>query len=149
MYAGLSNGSRINDGRMVVVSFRKRRIRNSNRPVNSGLAMPLPHHAAALHRHWLRRQAIFLLLLTLHKLFIMQHFLIIIITIISGLHYFLCTGKWSGDFGVTLLVCIDHAMSPLRSAELFAPPPWDRLGGWNLIPHQARAASSIPNILTS
>ena len=35
------------------------------------------------------------LLLTLHKLFIMQRFIIIIIIIISGLHYFLCTGKWS------------------------------------------------------
>ena len=42
--------------------------------MNSGLAMPLPHHAATLHRHWLRRQAIFLLLLTLHKLFIMQRY---------------------------------------------------------------------------
>ena len=36
--------------------------------------MPLLHHADALHQHWLRRQAIFLLFLTLHKLFIMQHF---------------------------------------------------------------------------
>ena len=42
------------------------------------------------------RRPYFLLLLTLHKLFIMQHFIIIVITIISGLHYFLCTGKWSG-----------------------------------------------------
>ena len=41
--------------------------------------------------------AICLLLLTLHKLLIMQHFFkFIIIPIISGLHYFLCTGKWSG-----------------------------------------------------
>ena len=34
----------------------------------------------------------------------MQRFIIIIITIISGLHYFLCTGKWSSrtiSFGVT------------------------------------------------
>ena len=37
-------------------------------------ATPLLHHADALHRHWLRRHAIFLLFLTLHKLFIMQHF---------------------------------------------------------------------------
>ena len=67
----------------------ERRIRSSDRPVNLGFVTPLPHHADALHRHWLRRQAIFLLLLTLHKLFIMQRFFIII----SGLHYFLCTGK--------------------------------------------------------
>ena len=99
---------------------------------------------------WLRRQAIFLLLLTLHKLFIMQRFfLIIIITIISGLHYFLCTGKWSGDFGVTLPVCIDRAMSPLRRVKLSAPPPRDRLEGWNLAPHQGRTTSSIPNTLIS
>ena len=71
---------------------------------------------------WLWRQAIFLLFLTLHKLFIMQHiFLIIIITIISGLHYFLCTRKWSGDFGVTrrptLTMLCHHfgvSSSPLR-----------------------------------
>ena len=53
------------------------------------------------------------------------------------------------DFDITLLARIDRAMSPLRSAELFAPPPRDRLGGWNLVPHQARTASSIPNTLTS
>ena len=40
-------------------------------------------------------------------------------------------------------------MSPLRSAELLAPPPRDRLGGCNLVPHQARTASTIPNTLTS
>ena len=60
------------------VSFRtqfgERRIRNSDRPVNPGFATPLLHYADDLHRHRLRRQAIFLLLLTLHKLFIMQHF---------------------------------------------------------------------------
>ena len=55
----------------------------------------------------------------------------------------------AGGFGVTLLACIGRAMSPLRSAELFPPPPRDRLGGWNLVPHQARTASSIPNTLTS
>ena len=43
-------------------------------------------------------RAIFLLLLTLHKLLIMQHFFnFIIIPIISGLHYFLCTDKGSGS----------------------------------------------------
>ena len=55
----------------------------------------------------------------------------------------------AGDFGITLPSCIDCAMSPLRSVELLAPPPRDRLGGWNLVPHQARTASSIPNTLTS
>ena len=41
-------------------------------------------------------RAKFLLLLTLHKLLIMQHFFkFIIIPIISGLHYFLCTDKGS------------------------------------------------------
>ena len=55
----------------------------------------------------------------------------------------------AGDFGVTLSACIGRAMSPLRSVELFAPPPRDRLGGWNLVPHQARTASSMPNTLTS
>ena len=137
------------------------------------LCHALPHHADALHRHWLRRQAIFLLLLTLHKLFIMQHFFN------SYYYYYLWFALffvhrkmiqpdyilwrhlgWTGgfvntslphvgDFGITLPACIDRAMSPLRSAELLAPPPRDRLGGWNLVPHQARTASSIPNTLTS
>ena len=38
----------------------------------------------------------------------------------------------AGDFGITLPSCIDRAMSPLRSAELFAPPPRDRLGDGTL-----------------
>ena len=38
------------------------------------------------------------------------------------------------DFGITLRACIGRDMSPLRSAELFAPPPRDRLGGWDLVP---------------
>ena len=38
----------------------------------------------------------------------------------------------AGDFGVTLPSCIDRAMSPLWSAELFAPPPWDQLGDGTL-----------------
>ena len=54
--------------------FGERRIRNSNRPVNPGFSTPLLHYADNLHQHRLRRQAIFLSLLTLHKLFIMQHF---------------------------------------------------------------------------
>jgi len=64
------------------VSFRtqfgERRIRNSDRPVNPGFATPLLHYADDLHRHRLRRQAIFLLLLTLHKLFIMQRFFLLL-----------------------------------------------------------------------
>ena len=124
--------------------------------MNPGFATPLLHYANDLHRHRLRCQAIFLLLLTLHKLFIMQHFFIIIITIISGLHYFTWHRKmiqpdyilwrhlgWTGvfvntslphaeDFGITLPSCIGRTMSPLRSAELFAPPPRDRLGDGTL-----------------
>ena len=42
--------------------------------MNPGFATPLLHYTDDLHRHRLRRQAIFLLLLTLHKLFIMQRF---------------------------------------------------------------------------
>ena len=55
----------------------------------------------------------------------------------------------AGDFSITLPSFIDRAMSPLRSAELLALPSRDRLGGWNLVPHQVRTASSIPNTLTS
>ena len=164
------------------VSFRtwsgERRIRNSDRPVNSGFATPLPHHADALHRHWFRRQAIFLLLLTLHKLFLMQRFLLLLLlslvcTIfcaqVNDLGWAVLSSRrtdiprhlgWMGgfvktsltharDFGITLPARIDRAMSPLRNAELFAPPPRDRLGGWNLVPHQARTTSLIPNTLTS
>ena len=40
----------------------------------------------------------------------------------------------AGDCGVTLPACIGCAMSPLRSAELFAPPPQDWFGGWDLVP---------------
>ena len=160
-----------------LVSFRtqsgERRIRNSDRPVNPGFATPLLHYADDLHRHRLRRQAIFLLLLTLHKLFIMQHFFYSYYYYYPRSALFFVHRKmiqpdnilwrnlgWTGgfvntslphagDFGITLPSCIDRAMSPLRSAELLAPPPRDRLGGWNLAPHQARTASSIPNTLTS
>ena len=45
--------------------------------------MPLPHHAAALHRHWLRRQTIFLLLLTLHKSFVMQRIFSLLLLLLS------------------------------------------------------------------
>ena len=61
-----------------------------NRPVNSDLAMPLPHHAAALHRHWLWRQAIFLLLLTLHKLFVMQRILFLLLLLLSPVCTIFC-----------------------------------------------------------
>ena len=37
-----------------------------------------------------------------------------------------------GDFSITLTSCIDRAMSPLRSAELFALLPRDRLGDGTL-----------------
>ena len=42
--------------------------------MNPGFATPLLHYADDLHRHRLRCQAIFILLLTLHKLFIMQRY---------------------------------------------------------------------------
>ena len=47
--------------------------------MNPGFATPLLHYADDLHRHRLQRQAIFLLLLTLHKLFIMQHFFLLLL----------------------------------------------------------------------
>ena len=47
--------------------------------------------------------------------------------------FFITSLTHDGDFGVTLRACIGRAMSPLRSAELFAPPPQDRLGGWELV----------------
>ena len=121
----------------------------------------------------------FLLLLTLHKLYIMQQIFLIII-LLSLVCTIFCAQEndpgwavsstrrtniprhlgWTGgfvstslphagDFGITLPVCIDRAMSPLRRVKLSSPPPRDRLGGWNLVPHQARTASSIPNTLAS
>ena len=141
--------------------------------MNPGFATPLLHYADDLHRHRLRRQAIFLLLLTLHKLFIMQHFfnsyyyyyprsaLFFVHRKMIQPDYILWrhlgwTGGFvntslphAGDFGITLPSCIDRAMSPLWSAELFASPPRDQLGGWNLVLHQARTTSSLPNTLTS
>ena len=138
-------------------------------------------------------QAIFLLLLTLHKLFIMQQFFNLLLLLLSLVCTIFCaqandSGRavlsprrtdiprhlgWTGgfvntsltharDFGVILPACsvvsvglrvtprhIGRAMSPLQSAELFARPPLDQPGGWNLVPHQARTASSMPNTLTS
>ena len=44
---------------------------------------------------------------------------------------------------------LGRAMSPLRNAELFASLSLDRLGGWDLVPHQAWTASSMPSTLTS
>ena len=110
-------------------------------------------------------QAICLLLLTLHKLLIMQHFFNLLLFLLSPACTIFCAQikdpdraalsplrtdvprhlGWTegfvitslthaGDFGVTLPACIGRAMSPLRSAELFAPPPRDRLGGWDLVP---------------
>ena len=111
----------------------------------------LPHRVCGAHD-------IFILLLTLHKLFVMQHFLIYYYYYYLRFALFFVHRKmirpdyilwrhlgWTGgfintsltlagDFGITLPSCIDHAMSPLRSAELFALPPRDRLGGGELIP---------------
>ena len=108
--------------------------------------------------------AIFILLLTLHKLLIMQHFLILLFllsptctvfcaqvkdpvrAVLSPWHtdvpghlrwtegFVITSLSHTGDFSVTLPACIGRAMLPLRSAELFAPPPRDRLGGWDLVP---------------
>ena len=154
MYTGLSNGGRINDGRVVVRSV------SVHSPANAASGARTDQWIHALPRLYYitptpcididfgARPYFFYYSLCINYL-LCNNFLIIIITIISGLHYFLCTGKWSGDFGVTLPVCIDRAMSPLRRVELSAPPPQDQLGGCNLAPHQARTASSMPNILTS
>ena len=115
-------------------------------------------------------RAIFILLLTLHKLLIMQLFFNSLLFLLSPACTIFCAqvndpGQaalsprctnvprhlgWTkgfvitslthaGDFGVTLSACIGRAMSPLRSAELFAPPPRDQLGGWDIVPTQARA----------
>ena len=128
--------------------------------MNPGFATPLLHYADDLHRHRLRRQAIFLLLLTLHKLLCNDFFILLSLVCITFCaqendpgwavsstrrtdipRHLGWTGGFvntslphAGDFGITLPSCIDHAMSPLRSAELFAPPPRDRLGGWDLVP---------------
>ena len=109
----------------------------------------LPHWVFGAH-------AIFLLLLTLHKLFIMQHFfnsyyyyyprsaLFFVHRKMIQPDYILWrhlgwTGGFvntslphAGDFGITLPSCIHRAMSPLRSAELLAPPPRDWLGDGTL-----------------
>ena len=80
----------------------------------------------------------------------------------------LCVQVMNSDYFTWLLRCADvivpppmtkllrasprlsvHAVSLLRSAELPARPPRDQPGGWNLVPHQARTAASIPKILTS
>ena len=156
MYTGISNGGCINDSRMVVRSV------SVHSPANAALGARTDLRIQALPRLYRITPTpcididfgagpyFFYYSLCINYLLCNDFFnLIIIISIISGLHYFLCTGKWSGDFGVTLPVCIDRAMSPLRHVELFALPPRDRLGGWNLAPHQARTASSIPNTLTS
>ena len=111
-------------------------------------------------------RAIFLLLLTLHKLLIMQQiFFNLLLFLLSPACTIFCAqvkdpGRaalsprrtdvprhlgWTegfvitslthaGDFGVTLPACIGRAMSTLRSAELFALLPRDRLGGWDLVP---------------
>ena len=110
-------------------------------------------------------RAIFLLLLTLHKLFIIQHFFNLLLLVLSPVCTIFCaqvndpdwaalsprridiprylgwTGGFvitslthAGYFGITLPACIGCAMSPLRSVELFALPPRDRLGGWDLVP---------------
>ena len=99
------------------------------------------------------------LLLTLHKLFIMQQFFNLLLLLLYPVCTIFCAQEndpgravlwpwhtdiprylgWTKgfvntslpharDFGITLPARIDRAMPPLRSAELFAPPPRDRLG---------------------
>ena len=154
MFTGLSNGGRINDGRVVVRSVSVHSLANAASGTRTDLwiqAFPCLYRITSppcIDIDFGARPYLFYYSLCINHL-LCNEFFFIIITIISGLHYFLCTGKWSGDFGITLPFCIDRAMSPLRSAKLFAPPPRDRLGGWNLVPHQARTASSMPNTLTS
>src|SRR4051812_29530672 len=98
MYTGLSNGRRINDSRMVVRSV------SVHSPVNaaSGARTDLRIQAlSCLYRitptpcidiDFGARPYFFYYSLCINYL-LCYNFLIIIITIISGLHYFLCTGK--------------------------------------------------------
>ena len=107
-------------------------------------------------------QAIFLLLLTLHKLLIMEHFLLFLLSPACTIFcaqvkdpgraalsprridvprhlcwtegFVITSLSHTGDFGVTLPAWIGRSMSPLWSVKLFAPPPRDRLGGWDLVP---------------
>ena len=72
--------------------FGERRTRNSDRPVNPGFATPLLHYADDLHRHRLRARPYFFYYSLCINYLLCNNFFPII-TIIPGLHYFLCTGK--------------------------------------------------------
>ena len=138
--------------------------------MNSGFATPLPHHADALPRlDFGARPYFFYYSLCINYLlcndFLYYYYLWFALFFVHRKmiqpDYILWrqlgwTGGFVntslphvGDFGITLPACIDRAMSPLRRVELSAPPPRDRLGGWNLVPYQAQTVSSIPNTLTS
>ena len=54
----------------------------------------------------------------------------------------------AGDFGITLLSCIDRYVTTSECRALSSATSGPARG-WNLVPHQARTASSIPNTLTS
>ena len=98
MYTGLSNGGRINDSRMVVRSV------SVHSPANAASGARTDLRIQALPRLYRitptpcididfgARPYFFYSSLCINYL-LCNIFLIIIITIISGLHYFLCTGK--------------------------------------------------------
>ena len=153
-FTGLSNGDRINDGRVVVRSVSVHSPANAASKTRTDLWIQA---LSRLYRNTLTpyididfgaRPYFFYYSLCINYLLCNDFF---------NYHYyyylwfalFFVHRKMIGDFGVTLSVCIDRAMSPLRRVKLSAPPPRDRLEGWNLAPHQARTASSIPNTLTS
>ena len=98
MYTGLSNGGRIIDGRMMVRSVPYIVRRTPHPELGPTCEFRLCHSFTASRR----RPASTLTSAPGHISFITHFakiifyatiFLIIIITIISGLHYFLCTGK--------------------------------------------------------
>ena len=98
MYAGLSNGGRINDGRMVVRSFSVHSPANAASGTQTDLwiqALPCLYRITpppCIDIDFGARPYFFYYSLCINYL-LCNKFIIIIITIISGLHYFLCTGK--------------------------------------------------------
>ena len=107
MYTGLSNGGRIIDGRMMVRSVSVHSSANAASGTRTDLwiqALPRLYcitPTTCIDIDFGARPYFFYYSLCINYLLCNNFF---IITIISGLHYFLCTGKWSSQtisFGVT------------------------------------------------
>ena len=98
MYTGLSNGGRIDDSRMVVRSVSVHSPANAASGARTDLriqALPRLYRITStpcIDNDFGTRPYLFYYSLCINYL-LCNVFLIIIITIISGLHYFLCTGK--------------------------------------------------------